>query len=194
MRVGLVDQSQFIRDKTHREIIDHRMLRRDQHDMFVVLNAQQCHAEQRAGGQIEAPAGFLERKSVDFGFPLRLRNLPQIENRNLDFERRLDDLRRMSIRHCKRGAQHFMPLNDLVECARQELGIERSLQDETSPAHSRSGFPGSADRAPRTFPDQAMWGGRILPPPQRGSRSCRDEFRIFQGVHFTRTWGSLAVI
>ena len=60
-RIGLIDQPQLVREESNRDVIDDRMVRRHQHHMLAVFDAQQCDAEQRPRGQIETPAGFLER-------------------------------------------------------------------------------------------------------------------------------------
>src|SRR5216684_2393642 len=99
--------------------------------MLLVVHSQEADPEEGPRGQVEAPARFLKRESIDLAIAYSLLHVTKVDYGHFDVQARLDDLDHLAARDRYRRAKGLVTANDLVEGTFQNGWIERALQTKT---------------------------------------------------------------
>src|SRR6266404_5204173 len=99
--------------------------------MLLVVHSQEADPEEGPRGQVEAPARFLKRESIDLAIAYSLLHVTKVGYGHLDIQAGLDDLDHLAARDRYCRAKGLVTANDLVEDTFQDGWIERALQAKT---------------------------------------------------------------
>ncbi len=125
---GDIERRQLSNQYSRRPTVGDNMVHRQQPHLLLVAQPQHGATYQRPLGQIEGQLGFGGDQSPDLGLPLARRQLPQVNDRQLDRQCRGDHLRGASLHIPKGGAQGFVARDDFIETPLQRRQVERPLE------------------------------------------------------------------
>src|SRR5580698_5324186 len=106
------------------------MMNRQNQNVFLRSETQQCGAQQQVSGKIEGPLINFKSNLSGLGLPFQFRRRAQIDQRQINRARRSNNLYRLPLIINKMSAQRFMTANRFRESLLKRGYLEFSAEPE----------------------------------------------------------------